>query len=87
MEKFQFQMCVWVVARLPQRRKSTLLDIFFFTYLGNPPLDEINFKKPLILVFEVVVQPSKHTFEIGIFPRFSSLCSTTLQDYLVLDKV
>ena len=45
----------WVVARLPQRLKST-----FF--------EKKNKKKTLILVFEVIVQPpNKHTFEIGIF--------------------
>ena len=32
------------------------------------------YHKTLILAFEAIVQPSKHAFEIGIFPRFSSLC-------------
>ena len=29
-----------------------------------------NFKKELILVFEVIMQPLKHTFEMGIFFEF-----------------
>ena len=28
------------------------------------------FFKTLILAFEVIVQPPKHTFEIGFFPHF-----------------
>ena len=32
-----------------------------------------NFQKTLILVFEIITQPPKHTFEIRIFSRFSSL--------------
>ena len=35
------------------------------------------FQKTLILAFEVIIQPPKHTFEIRIFfSRFSSLCET-----------
>ena len=33
-KKFQFQMCIWVVARLPQRLKSTFFEIF-----GDRPLE------------------------------------------------
>ena len=32
------------------------------------------FQKTFILAFDVIVQPPKHTFEIALFPRFSSLC-------------
>ena len=32
------------------------------------------FSQNVDLAFEVIVQPPKHTFEIEIFSRFSSLC-------------
>ena len=48
---------------LPQRLKST-----FFRVDGKRTWSEIFFfQKTLILVFEVIVQAPKHTFEIGIF--------------------
>ena len=65
---FQFQMGVWVVARLPQTLKSTFFEKD--SSEGSPKRTwskEIFFKKILILVFEVIVQPPKHTFVIGIF--------------------
>ena len=37
--------------------------------LRGPRVKKI-FQKPLILVFEVIVQPPKHTFENGIFSTF-----------------
>ena len=36
------------------------------------------FQKTLILVFEVILQPPKYTFEIGFFSRFSSLCEASI---------
>ena len=68
--KFQFQMCVWVVARLPQRLKSTFFENFSSIRFPfrDPPLKI--FLKTLILAFEVIEQPPKHTFEIGIYTSF-----------------
>ena len=40
----------------------------------GPGTEEFFFKKALILAFEVIVQLPKHTFEIGFFLRYSSLC-------------
>ena len=64
-------MCVWVVARLPQRLKSMFFEKKFFT---PGPLRTLStrkkFQKTLILAFEVIVQPPKHTFDIGIFSTF-----------------
>ena len=60
---------------LPQRLKSMFFEIFFewrVSERGPRPGVKKKFLKMLILVFEVIVQPPKHTFEIGIFPRFSN---------------
>ena len=58
-------MCVWMVARLPQRLKSK-----FFEKILNEGAFEVNLEKTLILAFEVIVQPPKHTFEIALFSNF-----------------
>ena len=70
----QFQMCVWVVAWLTKRLKSTFLEFFFLRTPWDGLLHSKTFRKTLILAFDVIVQPPKHTFEIALFPRFSSLC-------------
>ena len=59
---------------LPQRLKST-----FFEKNSSGGFPEVHavkkkFQKKLILFFEVIVQPPKHIFEIGIFSMFSSFC-------------
>ena len=74
-KKFQFQMCVWVVALLPQRPKLMFFEIFLHSRYSSGTLHLNKLQKTFILVFEVIVQPPKHTFEIGIFfPHFSSHC-------------
>ena len=52
-------MCVWVVALLPQRLKSTFFKIFssLQVHFGDLPLEK--FQKMLILVFQVIVQLPK----------------------------
>ena len=64
---FQSQRCVWVIAWLHQRLKSTFFEIFFSLQVSFGTLHSKNFKKTLILVFEVIMQSTKHTFEIGTF--------------------
>ena len=60
---------------LPQRPKSMFLEKFRVEDLQRRgPRVKKKIKKSLILVFEVIIQPLKHTFESGIFPHFSSLC-------------
>ena len=43
-KKIQFQMCVWVVARLPQRLKAMIFEIFssFRVSFGDPPLENFS---------------------------------------------
>ena len=57
----------------PQRLKST----FFEKYLNGDPQRDLRseeiFSKMLILVFEVIVQPPDHTFQITFFTTFRSL--------------
>ena len=71
-------MCVWVVALLPQRPKLMFFEIrsCLRVPFGKPPLKK--FQKTLILVFKVIVQPPKHTFEIGIFFHLLAHCDTGL---------
>ena len=69
-KKIQFQMYVWMVAQLPQRLKSTFLEIFSSVGYPKGTRNEEFFLKTLLLVFEVIVQPLKHTFEIGLFFAF-----------------
>lgn len=67
-KKFQFQMCVSVVARIHKRLKSTFFDNFFDApaSFGNP--FHLNFfQKTLILVFEA---NSALSCQNGIFPAF-----------------
>ena len=57
---------------------KTKINVFFkkISTWGSPNetrSEEIFSKKTLILVFEIIVQPPKHTFEIGFFLRVSSL--------------
>ena len=66
-------MCVWVVARLPQRLKSTFFEIFRVEGSRRRPGVKKKLSKTLLLVLEVIVQPPKHTFEIGFFSCFSAL--------------
>ena len=54
---------------LPQRLKSTLFEIFSS---GGLPKGEEKFQRTLIFVFEVIMQPSKHAFEIVIFFVFDT---------------
>ena len=62
-------MCIMsVVAQFPQKLKS----MFFeknFERSGSKEASGVRKKiqKPLILVFEVIVQPPKHIFKNGIF--------------------
>ena len=64
-------MCVWVIARLPQRLKSTIFEFFFREEQPRRShRNEKKFQKQLILVFEVIVQPPKHTFQITLFSEF-----------------
>ena len=44
----------------------------FSTLRREPGLKKL-FQKMFHLVFEVIVQPPKHTYEMGFFPSFSSL--------------
>ena len=58
---------------LPQRLKSTFVEKIFLVEAPRrrePGANKKYLKKKLILFFEVIVQPSKHTFEIGIFSTF-----------------
>ena len=70
-------MCVWVVARLPQRLKSTVFEIFSHSggSFGAAPLEK-KIQKSLILVFEVIVQSPKHTFQITLFSRLLEFLKT-----------
>ena len=65
-KKFQFQKCVWLVARLSQRQKSTFFEKKF---LWDPPLEI--FSKNIDLAFEA---NSALSCKNGLFPRFSSFC-------------
>ena len=56
---------------LPQRLRSMFFENF--SSGGSPKethSEEKNFQKTLILVFYVILQPPKHTFEIGFFSTF-----------------
>ena len=55
---------------------------FFFNFFEDPERVKKKFQKMLILVFEVIVQPPKHTLKIGIFPRFSQLWTTVRGEWL-----
>ena len=46
----------------------------------RPPQVKKNFQKTLILAFEVILQPPKHTFEIGIFYNLSHFGTHMKQD-------
>ena len=69
---------------LPQKSK---INVFWNFWSGGSPMETRSenffskiFKKRSFLIFEVIVQPQpKHTFEIGFFSHFSSLCATYLQ--------
>ena len=53
-QKFQYQMCVWVVALLHQRLKSTLFEIFSSLWVSFTlgTLHPKKFQKTLVLAFE-----------------------------------
>ena len=63
-KKFQFQICVWVVAGLPQRLKSTLFDIF-----SSLRVHSKKFQKTFISAFEA---NGALSCQNGFFPRLSS---------------
>ena len=44
-KKIQFQMCIWVVARLPQRLKSTFFEMFCSLRAGVSPSGEPSTQK------------------------------------------
>ena len=59
----------------PQRLTSTFLEKVRVEGYRRGPGVKKKFQKMLILVFDLIVQPPKHTFEIGFFSLFSSLWS------------
>ena len=71
-KKIQFQIRVWMVARLPQRLKSTFFEKKFFTP-GLLRGSSKKCQKTLILAFEA---NSALSWQNGIFPSFSSLCTS-----------
>ena len=79
-------MCVWVVGWLPpllRGLKRTKINVFWKNFKWRVPKGT-KFQKTLILVFEVIVQPPKHTFEIGFFLRFSSFTSSLSMYWYIL---
>ena len=49
--------------------------------------NEENLSKKVDLVFEVIIQPPKHTFEIGFFFHVLAHCAVALYDYVVRTSV
>ena len=45
------------------------------------------FQKTLILAFEVIVQPPRHTFEIGFFFRVLSHCEIQIEGIAALATI
>ena len=77
---------------LPQRLKSTFFEKNLNRASGPEETSRVivvlmvskNFKKTLMLAFEVIVQPPKHTFEIGIFfVRAPNFCSIQTDNYFL----
>ena len=85
-------MCVfWVVARLPDRLKSTFSDNFFFTpgpLFGDPPLLEkisktVDFclwDKQYIVLPKWIFSAFYFNLDCTIFPIFSPLCIRVMRD-------
>ena len=69
-------MCVWVVARLPQRLKSMFFEKNCFTsgFPVQEPSTRIFFQKMLILAFEVIVQQPKHNRNWNFFHGLAHCC-------------
>ena len=72
-KKILFQMCVLVVAQLPQRLKSTVFWNFFFTPGLLRGLSNWKNQKHWFLAFEA---NGALSCQNGVFPNFSSLCKT-----------
>ena len=68
-KKYQFQMCFWMVAQLPQRIKSMFFEIFssLQVSLASGILQPKFFQKTLILGFEANSALSR---ENGLFSAF-----------------
>ena len=70
---------------MPQRLKSTFLKTFRVEGPQREPGVKKKFQNTLILVFEVIVQPRKHTFEIGISFTFLLIDLTSKANIKIFD--
>ena len=68
-KKFQFQMCVWMVARLPPRLKATFFEIFSSLRV---PSTRKKISKMLILAFEA---NSAFSCQNGLFSAIQRIVS------------
>ena len=67
-QNFQKKYISYGIASKDKNKRFSKL--FKTEWLRRDIWSEEKFQKTLILVFEVIVQPPKHTFEIGIFSTF-----------------
>ena len=84
-KKFQFQMCVWLVAQWPQRLKLTLCIWKKFLHSGSPLLEI--FSKNFILAFEAsrqcIVLPKRTFFDYILeYPQIILSPSLYPQNYI-----
>ena len=63
----------------PQRLTSTFFDKYLNGYPQRDLRSEEIFSKMLILVFEVIVQPPDHTFQITFFLPLLGHCGSNMQ--------